>query len=140
MLLVSYRVLDVAAHLESHPELPTGYQKKGSVPTSFQVKIFFFLQFNNIDQSLQHYERLYDWRSLLSDFRTATGSSNPFIDPNNAVNETGSLNRHIMVLKKLKGCRGAVTSLINIQLAVISLHRMLNNVSLGFSIGLPSAD
>lgn len=44
-------------------------------------------------------------------------------------NEGYSLNRHLSVLEKLTSCKGAMATLINMQLAVISLHRLLNQVS-----------
>lgn len=122
-------MVDIAATLECYPELPLRYEKSSDFGRSIQVESFSFLEIQHFLIALQLFDRLQNWPSLLSTFSAATRSPFAIIvtDPNST--EASPHSRHMAVLKNLMDCRGGVAGLINVQLAVISLHRMLTDVS-----------
>lgn len=83
---------------------------------------------------MQLFDQLQNWPPLLSAFLKAAGSSD--IGTNICISGSASHSRHIKVLQNLIACKGAVNGLINVQLAVISLHRLLNEVSALTQMGL----
>lgn len=112
--------------------------------------VFFLFSLTKDDlECLQLMERVHNWPDILSKFAniistpnlimgTITDTNDPTIpNTNEAMKATHSgskeglgLKRQIAVLQNLLACKGVTTSLINMQLAVISLHRLLNQVSL----------
>lgn len=140
-LLLAYRMVDIAATLECHPELPLRYEKTGDFGRSIQVGKFSLLAIHHLlilhnHDTLQLFDRLQKWPSLLSTFIAAIHSPFAIIVTNPNSPEESPHSRHIAVLKNLMDCRGGVAGLINVQLAVISLHGMLTSVSAVMPIGL----
>jgi hypothetical protein len=95
-------------------------------------------------------KRLDNWPTLLFKFNNVMTHTMKSISSSNDVtsnevikatlihgNEGPSFNRHIAVLQRLFSCKGTVTTFINLQLAVITLHRLLNQVSSLNLIALP---
>jgi hypothetical protein len=96
----------------------------------------------NIDAQyhLQLMNRIQDWRELLLKFTQTISKPNLLIGYTNdardsngneveAADSDSKVSRYISVLNSLGNCRSAATTLVNIQLAVISLHQLLNQVS-----------
>jgi hypothetical protein len=131
-LFAMYRVVDIAATLKGLPELDLKYEKTRVVDTKLQVRTVLFSIFQQLLNLFQLFDRLEDWPPLLTNFRP---SSTMLSAEANSL-QPASLTKHVAVLKNLIACRGVLSSLINVQMAVISLHRMLNNVSALMLIGL----
>jgi hypothetical protein len=113
-LLVSYRILDIAANIEGYPELPIRYEKKKDI---------------GILNSFPLFDRLENWPPIVTEFGRVVATSVNIVSTDINNKQPASLNKQITTLKKLMSSRAVGTSLINIQLAVISLHRLLNEVS-----------
>lgn len=77
--------------------------------------------------------RVHEWPDLLRKFSHIISAPNPIAGKishdDTQSSEDSGLKRHLAVLNSLASCKEATTGLINIQLAVISLHRLLNQVS-----------
>ncbi|KAF8812613.1 hypothetical protein BYT27DRAFT_7207620, partial [Phlegmacium glaucopus] len=104
-LLLAYRTADVAAALEGYPERPLKFQ---------QTRVF--------GDEIQLFNHLHTWPSLLTTFRHAIGLSNISVIQSG---EVSSAHRHVAILRNLVAHKGASSAFVNIQLAVISLHRLL---------------
>lgn len=80
-------------------------------------------------------QRVHNWPSLLLKIAPVLSSSNPVTadisngDSSVILSSGGKMNRLLRVLDNLATCKGVTSSLINVQLAVISLHRLLIQVS-----------
>lgn len=90
-------------------------------------------------------DRTQDWPELLLKFANTISKDNLIDNTNKNDNDDAEVsnsnevvathsgikvNRYISVLNNLLSCKNATTTLINIQLTVISLHRLLNQVNL----------
>lgn len=125
-LFVAYRAVDVAGALVSYPENPQKCEKSSDFRMQIQVRTLFPFENQHLLRVLQHFEQLEHWPSVLTSFRI---SQQPSLFIKGKFSERGSQNRHIAVLKYLMACKGAAAGLVNIQLAVISIHRMAIGVS-----------
>lgn len=73
--------------------------------------------------------------TLNSNIRAFIANENTSISNSN---QETLINRHVAVLKNLVSAKRAIAALINVQMAVISLHRMLNEVCRLILIGSDS--
>ncbi|KAF8805474.1 hypothetical protein BYT27DRAFT_7258195 [Phlegmacium glaucopus] len=113
-LLFAYRIVDVAAVLDGLPEISLTHKHATCV------------------EGLENLERLHNWPELLTKFQlTAT------LDPMATTQSDGvaSNAKHMKVLSNLVRHKASTRVFINIQLAVITLHRMVTESQFDLSEG-----